>query len=361
MSKRRLERHVPAAFFFDTPVLTLGNVDTAVKERIVDTLEFDSPVLILINKEWNLFMKNDQDESWDARFKRWYLSHIPTTDLAYINYHDRDKHINMNEVLHKYTITYWLKESKSFSIIHSRPKSDPLRYKGLMSPTGFIDFVWDPFNEDEVLAKMRKSRYPNPKYIGMSDEQIKAQWEKTRSEAADLGTAMHLNLEDYYNKRPYDNTTKEFALFEVHEKRFLKDELIEWRTEQRIFDLSLMFSGSVDMVFIYKDPLKRYNSKGQLIIFIYDWKRSKEIKETNRWQKGNCWLTEKVDDCNLQHYFMQLRIYQTIYERCYNYEVASLNLLVLHPNQNEPLHIKVPLSNLEKARIIRYRKSLLEN
>jgi len=96
-----------------------------------------------------------------------------------------------------------------------------------------------------------------------------------------------------------------------------------YRVEWMIFDEEVRLAGSIDFV--------AENPDGTLTI--YDWKRCKEIKKTNRF--GTFALTECIahlPDTNYWHYALQLNTYKTILERKYGKTVKQLFLVALHPN-----------------------------
>jgi len=90
-------------------------------------------------------------------------------------------------------------------------------------------------------------------------------------------------------------------------------------------------TGSVDMLF--KDPIVDNG------LIIMDWKRSKEIKMSSAYGKGTNPLTAQLDDCNYNHYSLQLTIYKQILEQYYGYTITGCYIVVLHPNQSEYLKI----------------------
>jgi hypothetical protein len=78
---------------------------------------------------------------------------------------------------------------------------------------------------------------------------------------------------------------------------------------------------------------------------IYDWKRSKEIKKINTWNKYA--LTKSIcqmPDANFWHYALQLNTYKAILEAKYDKKVTDLYLVRLHPDAEEKTYelIKVP-------------------
>jgi ATP-dependent exoDNAse (exonuclease V) beta subunit len=196
----------------------------------------------------------------------------------------------------------------------------------------------------------------NSKYYGKTSDEIKTEWDKIRDEAADAGTKMHLAIEQFYNSQ-IDTTipleqdknvvnTREYN----HFKEFQVDHhhLVPFKTEWRIFDEDLKIAGSIDMIF--HDP----ENKG--CIYIYDWKRSKEIKYQNRFQKANKPI-EHLDDCNYNHYTLQLNVYKYIIEKNYGLKATELAIVVFHPNNDTYRKIPIPILTDEVEKIMNYRMS----
>lgn len=225
--------------------------------------------------------------------------------LSSQNKHDRDSRVKFVESSH----TYFIDGSSD----------------GYISSTTLVHSLFEKFDADKIIMKMRNSpRWKFSPYHGMTDDAIKKKWDSTRDYAASQGTKMHENIENYYNKQEYDNKTTEFGLFQ----QYIKDHenLVPFRSEWVIFDEISKVSGSVDM--LYRDP----SDPSKLIIA--DWKRSKEIKMDNKWQKGLNEYVSHLDDCNFIHYSLQLSIYKYIIEKRYGIEVSQCFLVILHPKQD---------------------------
>jgi len=225
--------------------------------------------------------------------------------LSLKNNHPRDKRIRFVEDSH----TYYVDGSS----------------EGYISSTTLVHKLFEKFDADKVISKMRKSyKWTSSPYYGMTDEEIKEKWNNNRDYAASSGTKMHENIENYYNKQEHSTEGKEFSLFKCFEDDH-KD-LKPYRSEWCVFDEEAKVSGSIDMV--YEDPDD--NSK----LIIGDWKRSKEIKFENKWQKGISPHTRHLDDCNFVHYSLQLSIYKYILEKNYDKKISECFIVVLHPNQD---------------------------
>lgn len=257
---------------------------------------------------------------------------ITAVPLSTLNAHPRDSLIVFYEPTHIYTI------------------NGDANY---MSVTTWIHTFFPSFEAIHVIKKMRKSRNWNEdnQYFNMSDNEIVKQWDDGRREAAELGTLMHKNIENYYNGISFTTgfeKTKEYTLF----KNYLQDhaEYKAYRTEWCVFAKPYKLAGSIDMVYI--DPA----NPGKVIIA--DWKRSKEIKMTNKWERGIYPLTD-IDNCNYWHYVLQLNVYRLIIEKYYDKQVSSMFLVILHPNQDNYIKITVPRVWEPLSRMLTFRKNQL--
>lgn len=227
--------------------------------------------------------------------------------LAWKNKHPRDERIEFDEPTHKYTID----ESNDRWI----------------SCTGFIHDFFPHFDPNAAVAAIKRGKnYATSKYFGKTDKEILDGWSDSGKLASGLGTAMHLSIEQFMNGA-YDlidnevKKTKEWKYF----TSFWKDcgpDLVPYRMEWEVFSTEHKLAGSIDA--IYYRP-----SDGKYVI--YDWKRSKEIKSSNDYEKGYAPLNH-LPNCNYWHYSLQLNIYKWFLETFYGLEIADLYLIILHPD-----------------------------
>lgn len=258
------------------------------------------------------------------------------------NPHSRDKCISFQEEGHK----YFINEKRLFD-----PGSGQID-EGYTSVTTFIHKLFPEFNSNLVIDKMMKSwKWKDSKYHGMSKDEIKAGWLKNAKEASGAGTKMHEDIEKFYNGLSVDNASKEWAYFQ----EFFNDhkELTPYRTEWTLWDEESRICGSVDMIFIEDDGTLK----------VYDWKRSKEIKKNNRFQSGKHHSVRKLDDCNYEHYSLQLNLYKYLIERRYGFKVSELAIVVFHPS-NESYQkyvvrdLQSTVKELMKDRISKLQKTV---
>jgi hypothetical protein len=222
------------------------------------------------------------------------------------------------------------------------------------SVTTFNHLHFAEFDADLILRKMNLKK-PGGKYFGLSPEEIKAGWDKNRDEAARLGTALHANIEDYYNRDrdlAIDRENQQaFAYFQNFHAYFQKTQpqMRPYRTEWTIYDETVLIAGTIDMVF-------ENTLDGTLSI--YDWKRCKELKKVPAF--GQFAITECIShlpDTNFWHYALQLNMYKAILEAQYGKQVQDLCLVLLHPSQANFQIVRVPDLHKEVQDLFALRKA----
>lgn len=347
------------------------------------------------------------------------------TYLSQINAHPRDAHITFREEDHVYTIC--------------RPNTPAVKP---LSVTTLIHHYFPKFEPEKIVDKMMANReFPHAeryaKYRGMSREQILAMW--ASNEAAELGTAMHAQIEEYLNcyaqslREPqavnlYQAVdapkVKEYlvALNAAHEQLSgplailnrdiltLKAQLETLRRQRNAGDhqSQLAFQSQLSELEVKRDHIQaqiaaivlpeyaneativqQYTPEFQLFLrfwvdfqrsnpnvelyrtewiiydniagsidcvlrtpegklIILDWKRSKEIKTENKWERGTVPF-QNFPHCNFYHYTLQLNMYRHMLETRYGQEVIYMMLVILHPQQTSPLYFpidRVELNNV---------------
>lgn len=225
------------------------------------------------------------------------------TLLSQINKHERDDRISFDEKTH----TYYVDGSSD----------------GIVSVTTLIHHHFPKFDCNKVLKLMKNK---SEKYPNMTDEQIKKLWSENGKLASGNGTKLHKMIENYYNSIENDTNDEKMKEFQ-HFIRFnqrIKDKFIPYRTEWSIFDGSIDLAGQIDMIYRKNDGT----------FALYDWKRIKELKKDNGFEKGLGRLSN-LDHCNYIHYSIQLNIYKRILETRYNMKISEMCLVILHPeNEN---------------------------
>ena len=184
---------------------------------------------------------------------------------------------------------------------------------------------------------------------GISTAEIINEWESKRVNSANLGTNLHVQIENYYNDKPYNKDVTEFKYFLDFTAKY--PSLSPFRTEWRIFDEEMMIAGTVDMVY--------RKESGDL--FMFDWKRSEKVIfpdgkiKNDSWAFGSGGLSH-LGDNSFNRYSLQQNIYRYILEKRYGKIISSMNLLILHPDY-ETFHLKqVPKMDREVEYIFKTTK-----
>ena len=112
-------------------------------------------------------------------------------------------------------------------------------------------------------------------------------------------------------------------------------------------------AGTVDMVY--------EKENGEL--FIFDWKRTSKLVDQNNqpilkdFNFGYDGLSHLADN-SFNRYALQQNVYKYIIEKHYQKKISSMNLLVLHPNYDDYVHLKLPEMKKEAAFLIDQAKEL---
>ena len=262
------------------------------------------------------------------------------TVLAKKNAHVRDQNIKFYEHGHRYEIT-----------------CDP--GKRYTSVTTLVHSQFPKFNADAIINKMMKSKswVPGHKYWSLTADELKAQWNTSGTAAANSGTNLHEQIENFMNDKrfTFEYTHRELLQEHLIMKQYENVERgIEWdfflkfvednphlkpyRTEWTIYDESVKVAGSIDMV--YENP--------DSTLEIYDWKRCKEITSVNGWNEtATNPLISHLPATNFWQYALQLNTYKRILEAKYDKIVTKLCLVRIHPDSKSYELIEVPFLDKE--------------
>ena len=98
-------------------------------------------------------------------------------------------------------------------------------------------------------------------------------------------------------------------------------------------------------------------------LFIFDWKRTSKLIDQNNqpilkdFNYGSDGLSHIADN-SFNRYALQQNVYKFILENYYDKKISSMNLLVLHPNYSNYVHLKLPEMKKEAAFLIEQAKEL---
>ena len=250
--------------------------------------------------------------------------------LAETNKHPRDERIQFEANGHMYTI-------------------DGQKGK-YTSVTTWGGSHFPKFNPDEVIKGMMSSpKWPESKYFGMSPDAIKRQWDTSGIVASTLGTKLHEDIELTLDGNDIQNSNKDYQHFLTFQKEKLAD-CEPYRTEWTIFDEEHKLAGSIDFAAMRPDGK----------IDLYDWKRTKEIKTSGFGRTAIPSFLSHIPDANFWKYALQLNIYRSILERCYGFEINSMTIVCLYPDNPSYELYDVPRLDNELNLMLAERKNRLE-
>ncbi|MBF0474550.1 MAG: PD-(D/E)XK nuclease family protein [Deltaproteobacteria bacterium] len=171
----------------------------------------------------------------------------------------------------------------------------------MMSCTTFIKTFFPAFDREGVSARYAE------KY-DLDQATVLANWDAKGTAAATLGTKVHRYAECLMTgqtplPRPADDIEAGYfesaALGVVHLLK--KYEFI--KSEMMIASPGLGLAGTIDLIM-----------KQKKTFLILDWKTNAKINKSNQYQKGLPPIGH-IDDCNYNHYRLQLNLYQYLLEK----------------------------------------------
>ncbi len=220
----------------------------------------------------------------------------------------------INKILDKSKLISLEEESHTYTLLNSDTT--------FRSVTEFIHTFFQPFDEKKIAKKLIQTSL---KYKGMSEQELINSWNKRR----DRGTVVHNQIEEYINSD--FNMTEEgiqnLDLKTIQGINFLKRKCIKENntllSEVMIYSEELKLAGTIDLMIFNKE--KNH-------ISLIDWKTNKKINKSSfqGTRKGIKFPLENMDDCNFNHYNLQLSMYQYILESYYDVNVQGLFLVHLN-------------------------------
>jgi hypothetical protein len=203
-----------------------------------------------------------------------------------------------------------------------------------ISVTTLIDRFF-PFDIDRFIERKASKE-------GITEEDVLNKFLENRDEAAEKGTFMHEQIENFLKGKIYDDDSVEFELFKKFYNQivvYMGFEFVE--AEKRILSEEYNVAGTVDALF------KKPNSNDYLIV---DWKRSKKLVVDGHPKMYGYGMAlselNHLDNSSYFKYALQQNIYKYILERDYGMNISSMNLIVLHSNYEQ--YYRVPLKPLPK-------------
>ena len=219
--------------------------------------------------------------------------------------------------------------------IDFEPEEHIYIYKGIrrMLPvSSLIAYFYDEF---QALPQAENQF----KYKGIPVEESLDKWCKSGRMASEVGTFVHLQTENYF-QRGYFETECELQFGDkvetvsveqekLHFLHFVRDYAVEpYRQEWPVYDKDLNIAGTIDL--ICKEDDGEYT--------IYDWKRSSKVVNAQGqpivegFRGKMSYNGISLPDTSFYHYCIQQNLYRYMLEKHYGIKVKAMNLVVLCPD-----------------------------
>jgi hypothetical protein len=176
-----------------------------------------------------------------------------------------------------------------------------------------------------------------------TEEDVLDEYLLMRDEAAEKGTFLHNQIENYLKQTEFDSDSKEFALFlDFYNKEIMPRNLLFFDAERMIVSEKYNVAGTIDCLF---------KKEGKDEYVMLDWKRSKKLIIDGRpriFGYGYA-LSElnTLDNSSYNRYCLQQNIYKHIAETEYGLKISSMKLVVLHENYSDYHVVDVPVMKKE--------------
>ena len=194
----------------------------------------------------------------------------------------------------------------------------------------------DGINVDLSKIRSAKRKAEVKKLITETAKKLRAEWNHSGDIACSLGTMVHAVAELGWQNKEFYPDDREFEKYpEIKEDfDYRKQKLKKMMTDMRkiympikneliVYDRGWKLCGTID--FLAKDI--RDGSYA-----IIDWKTNKKWEFSNRYNKLKAPF-DKLDDCNISHYELQLNIYKAILEKHTDIKIKDLILIHIPPKE----------------------------
>ncbi len=241
----------------------------------------------------------------------------------------------------KFNIDIWNSsiafDEESHKYLHPKDETGNAEY---ISVTTLIERFF-PFDLKRYIE--RKAEEEN-----RTEEDVMDEYLLMRDEAAEKGTFLHNQIENYLKENKFDPDSEEFNLFlDFYNKEIQQRNLQFYDAEKMIFSNKYNVAGTIDCLF------KKINKEEYVML---DWKRSKKLIIDGRpriFGYGYA-LSElsSLDNSSFNRYCLQQNIYKLIAETEYAMKISSMKLVVLHENYTDYHIVDVPIMKKEANMIL---------
>lgn len=301
----------------------------------------------IYNRAFTNDIKREKEHQWDYnQCIQWQKFYYRENYLGIHRFHEQYSYneiqINTEEIesiesiiqrTKKFNIDNWnisiAIDEKSHKYLHPKDETGNAEY---ISVTTLIERFF-PFDLKRYIE--RKAEEDN-----RTEEDVVDEYLLMRDEAAEKGTFLHKQIENYLKGSEFDSDSKEFALFlDFYNKEIKQRNLIFYDAEKMIFTNKYNVAGTIDCFF-------KKNDRDEYVML--DWKRSKKLIIKGKGEPDKRGFQIEINgltDLNNSSYYrycLQQNIYKHIVETEYSMKISSMRLVVLHEIYSKYFVVTVP-------------------
>ncbi|TCC98726.1 hypothetical protein [Pedobacter hiemivivus] len=218
-------------------------------------------------------------------------------------------------------------DKKTPIFFHSKDRTGNAEY---ISVTALIERFF-PFDLKRYIEKKAFDE-------NRAEEEVLIEFLMIRDEAAERGTYLHNQIENYLKEREFIPDFTEFDLFLSFFNNEIKARNLQfYDAEKRIVSKRYNVAGTIDCLFKKSD-------KEEFVML--DWKRSKKLIIDGRPRLfGYGYALSELnhfDNSSYNKYCLQQNIYKYIAENEYGIKISSMKLVVLHDEYSTYYVVNVP-------------------
>ena len=299
-------------FFTESGWVVIRFTEKQVHKQPKECIDYIKNVInSLHSNEFSKTPKCEVEYQWNEnQCIQWQLNNYRE---KYLEIHSFDKRTSQKEVVvdeqENETIETKIQRTQ-FEDIEKQFDKDLHKYFHPKDKTGNAEYISvttlvERFFQFDLLRYIEKKAKDENK----SEEEVLDEHLYKTYQAAILGTELHLQIENYFTQKPFDDSLQEFKYFLNFEKeKIIPKDLTFTEAEKKIFYPKFNVAGTVDCLF--------KNSEGKYVMI--DWKRSKKliVKSTDKPDKRGFQIEieglNTMTNCSYYRYCIQQNNYHTI-------------------------------------------------
>lgn len=329
-------------FFTESGWVVIRFTEKQVHKQPIECIDYLKNVINSIHSnEFSIIPKCVVEYQWNEnQCIQWQLDNYREKYLQIHSFNKRTSHKEVVVAEQEYETIETIIQRTQFEDIEKQYDKDLHKYFHPNDKTGNAEYLsvttlGERFFQFDILRYIKREAEKQNR----DEEELFREFQALRDEAAVLGTELHLQIENYFTKKPFDNSLKEFQYFLNFEKeKIIPKGLTFTEAEKKIFYRKFNVAGTVDCLF------KTFEGKYVMV----DWKRSKKliVQGTDRPDKRGFQIEIEglinLTNCSYYRYCIQQNMYKYILEQEYNIAISEMILVVLHENYPNYHTIKLP-------------------